>query len=77
LSYEDLKKEIVITPRNIDISRKLVNEYQLSQFDIYELARLIECVDSYRGATTINKKVVDLLKKCEVILIPHGAGWRL
>lgn len=77
MSYEELKKQVVITPMYIDVNRQFVNKEHLSSWDIQELARMIECIDSYAEATTINKRVADLLKKCEVVLIDNGTGWSL
>lgn len=77
MSYEDLKKQVVITPKYIDVNGDFVKREHLSMWDIRELARMIECIDNYTETTTINKKVADLLKRCEVILIEDNIGWSL
>lgn len=77
MSYEDLKKKIVISPRYIDVDKHFIAKEHLSMWDIRELARMIECIDNYTETTTINKRVADLLKRCEVTLIEDGIGWSL
>ncbi len=76
MTYEELKKQVVITPKYIDVTRKFITKYQLSQWDIHELVRMIINIDHYAETTTINKRVAKLLMSCDVPLVPDGIGWK-
>jgi hypothetical protein len=55
----------------------LVNKNHLSLWDIRELIRLIDAIDNYKEAQTINKNVAKLLQNSGVVMFENEVGWTL
>ena len=77
MSYEEIKSHIHYKRDFIDVDRELVTKEQLSIWDLRELIRLIEYIDSYRETQTINKRVAKLLMKSGVIMFETEIGWEV
>lgn len=77
MSYEEIKSHIHVSDRYIDVDRVLVNKNHLTMWDIRELIRLIDAIDNYKEAQTINKNVAKLLQNSGVIMFETEVGWTL
>lgn len=72
---KELLKNFWYDRQGLVVNKKFVNKYKLSNYDINELYDMLLSKNEYE--TTINSKLVNILKDYSFKITEEGIGWKV
>lgn len=72
---KELLKKFWYDRQGLVVNKKFVNKYKLSNYDINELYDMLLSKNEYE--TTINSKLVNILKDYNFKITEEGIGWKI
>lgn len=72
---KELLKNFWYDRQGLVVNKKFVNKYKLSSYDINELYDMLLSKNEYE--TTINSKLVNILKDYNFKITEEGIGWKV
>lgn len=72
---KELLKNFWYDRQGLVVNKKFVNKYKLSNYDINELYDMLLSKNEYE--TTINSKLVNILKDYNFKITEEGIGWKV
>ena len=75
VKMKELLKKFWYDRQGLVVNKKFVNKYKLSNYDINELYDMLLSKNEYE--TTINSKLVNILKDYNFKITEEGIGWKI